>query len=512
MSMTDECGPGDGRRPVSRRRFLASTAGTGLAAALAGCPIGGRRTPHGATVTERSESETVGTTREPTDDSTVRWAFEPLTEAEGDAIARALHDHGLSTDVDVRFEPGDPDPAQRLAEFDQALASDEDGPDVFLVESDWVIPFAARDQLAELSALVSEERLAESDGEYFEALAALGRSPDGETQYGVPVAADFGTMLYRKDLVEAAGYDPVENDWATEPMTWEEWSNVAADVTDHAGVDYGFTTQWDIYEGTACCTFNEVMSSWGGAYFGGRDNLFGPVGERPITVGADPVVRSLNMMRKFVHDEGVSGLEAYAGGFAPTEILGWIEEGSRVPFTNGDAVFHRNWASTLTAIVSDLEDGGASERAERIGAIPLPYAVTENEARADGTGGTTSAVRGRYVTVDSDSQDRDAVAQVLEVVTDPGFQTDLVTILGWLPPRPALYESGDVWNTERVGEYAPTFGVVGANAMPAPVTRVWNDQASLVAQQANRAVGQEVSSSKAMADLASNLEPIERSA
>jgi len=283
-------------------------------------------------------------------------------------------------------------------------------------------------------------------------------------------------------------------------------------VTDHAGVDYGFTTQWDIYEGTACCTFNEVMSSWGGAYFGGRDNLFGPVGERPITVGADPVVRSLNMMRKFVHDEGVSGLEAYAGGFAPTEILGWIEEGSRVPFTNGDAVFHRNWASTLTAIVSDLEDGGASERAERIGAIPLPYAVTENEARADGTGGTTSAVRGRYVTVDSDSQDRDAVAQVLEVVTDPGFQTDLVTILGWLPPRPALYESGDVWNTERVGEYAPTFGVVGANAMPAPVTRVWNDQASLVAQQANRAVGQEVSSSKAMADLASNLEPIERSA
>lgn len=509
--MTDECGPGDGRGPVSRRRFLASTAGTSLAAALAGCPIGGRETPHGATVTERSGSETAGTTRETTDDSTVRWAFEPITEADADAIVRALYDRGLSAEIDVRIEPGDPDPAQRLADFDQALASDEDGPDVFLVESDWVIHFAARDQLAELSALVSEERLAESDEESFEALAALGRGPDEDVRYGVPLSADFGTMLYRRDLVEAAGYSPEESDWATEPMTWQEWSNVAADVADHAGVDYGFTTQWDIYEGTACCTFNEVLSSWGGAYFGGRDTLFGPVGERPITVDADPVVRSLNMMRKFVHGEDVSGLEAYAGGFAPTDILGWIGEGSRVPFTNGDAVFHRNWASTVTGIAKDPEDGAASERADLIGATPLPYAVTEDEARADGTGGTTSAVRGRYVTVDSDNSDRDEVAQVLEVVTDPGFQTDLFSILGWLPPRPALYESGDVRNAEGVGEYVPTFGVAGANAMPPPVTRVWNDQASVVAQQANRAVGQEVSSSKAMADLASSLETIERS-
>ena len=509
--MTDECGPGGGRRPVSRRQFLASASVTGLAATLAGCPIGGRETPHGATVTERSGGETTGTVRETTDDSTVRWAFEPITEAEGDAIARALHDRGLSADVDVRLESGDPDPAQRRAEYDQALTSDEAGPDVFLVESDWVIPFAYRDQLTELSALLSEERLNALDEEYFEALAALGRGPDGEARFGVPVSADFGTMLYRTDLVEAAGYDPVGNEWATEPMTWEEWSHVAADVTDDADVEYGFTTQWDIYEGTACCTFNEVLSSWGGAYFGGRDTLFGPVGDRPITVGAEPVVRSLNMMRKFVHDEGVSGLEAYAGGFAPTEILGWIEEGSRVPFTNGDAVFHRNWASTLTAIASGLDGGAASARADRIGATPLPYAVPEDEARADGAGGTTSAVRGRYVTVDSDSRGRDAVAQLLEVVTDPGFQTDLFSILGWLPPRPALYESGDVRNAEGVGEYAPTFGVAGASAMAPPVTRVWNDQASVVAQQANRAVGQEVSSSKAMADLASSLEAIERS-
>ncbi len=26
------------------------------------------------------------------------------------------------------------------------------------------------------------------------------------------------------------------------------------------------------------------MTSYGGAYFGGRENLFGPIGDRPITV------------------------------------------------------------------------------------------------------------------------------------------------------------------------------------------------------------------------------------
>ena len=29
-------------------------------------------------------------------------------------------------------------------------------------------------------------------------------------------------MIYRKDLVEEAGYDPEGENWATEPMSWQE--------------------------------------------------------------------------------------------------------------------------------------------------------------------------------------------------------------------------------------------------------------------------------------------------
>jgi len=94
-------------------------------------------------------------------------------------------------------------------------------------------------------------------------------------------------MHYRKDLVEDAGYDPDGENWATEPMSWQEFAEMAADVWEQNGgpggdFDYGFTTQGDNYVGLACCTFNETMTSFGGAYFGDHENLFGPIGDRPI--------------------------------------------------------------------------------------------------------------------------------------------------------------------------------------------------------------------------------------
>lgn len=483
---------------VSRRRFIVGASASGLATGLAGCStlLGGGDSTGNSTNGTQTGNADGGTT-------TVTWGFDAtVAQDHANQIRDALHNEGgLSADINVQFEQGQPDTGKRRASYNRLLSAGETSPDMFLMDNGWVNIFTQRGQLQNLTELLTDKQLTTIDEEYFSAFTDTAIDPSSGDLYGVPLYPDYPTMLYRKDLVEAAGYNPEGNNWATEPLTWKEWSNIAADTYDNADVDYGFTTQWDIYPGTACCTFNEVMSSWGGAYFGGRENLFGPVGDRPITVNSDPVIQSLDMMRKFVHDEDFDHLQGYGGGFVPTDILGWIEDASLAPFTNGNAVFHRNWPFAINAAASEFGDD--------LGSMPIPYAVPESEAQFQGTGGTTSALGGWHITANPNSQNLDAVAQVMDATMQEEFQLFLLEIEGWLPPRSDLFTSKEARSIDPMGNYMDTLQVAGENTMPRPVTPVWSDEASAIAEQANAAVNQDRSSADAMAALESTLSNIE---
>ena len=494
--MSDNSSQGTDRSTgVSRRRFVQAAGATGVTVSLAGCAdlVGGGGGGGGG--------------------RTVTWGFDPVAvQNNGDAIKQALHDNGLSDDITVEFVPRDQDTGAARANYNRLLNAGETDPDMFLMDNGWTNIFIQRGQLQNLSEALPQELLDDVSSNYFSSFTDTARDPSSGNLFGVPVFPDFPTMQYRKDLVEEAGYNPESNNWATEPMTWEEWSNIAVDVQDNAGTEFGFTTQWDIYEGTSCCTFNEVMSSWGGAYFGGRDNLFGPIGDRPITVNNEEVINSLNMMRKFVHDEDFGGqFSDYGGGFTPTEILGWIEEGARTPFAEGNSVFHRNWPYSLALTGRNPENTDDPVLGEDLGAMPLPYAVPESEAAQPGTGGTTAALGGWHMTVNPNIQNQEDVISVIRAAMQPDFQLTLLSIQGWLPPRPELFNSSEAQNVDVVGRYMDTLQVAGNNTMPRPVTAVWSDQSSAIAEQANRAVDQTTSSADAMATLEASLEDSESS-
>ena len=477
---------------VSRRRFVQGAVVSGLTAGLAGCSdlLGGSREGPGRTVT---------------------WGFDPVAvQNNGDTIKQALHDNGLSDDITVEFVPRDQDTGAARSNYNRLLNAGENDPDMFLMDNGWANIFIQRDQLLNLSQELPDELVSDVDDNYFSAFTETARDPGSGDLFGVPMFPDFPTMQYRKDLVEDAGYDPESNNWATEPMTWEQWSNIAEDVQDNADVDYGFTTQWDIYAGTACCTFNEIMSSWGGAYFGGPDNLFGPIGDRPVTVDQPEVISSLNMMRKFVHDEDAeSQFSSYGGGFTPTNILGWQEEGARTPFAEGNSVFHRNWPYSLALTGRNPDDTEDPALGQDLGAMPIPYAVSEENAAQPGTGGTTAALGGWHMTANPNIDNQDDVAAVIRAAMEPDFQLTLLSVQGWLPPRPELFNSSEAQDVDVVGRYMDTLQVAGDNTMARPVTAVWSDQESNISQQANRAVGQEASSADAMATLQSALEDTE---
>ncbi|PSP95571.1 sugar ABC transporter substrate-binding protein [Halobacteriales archaeon QS_4_62_28] len=497
------------RTSVSRRRFVAASGATGVAATLAGCAdlVGGGD----------GNGEDGGSTGGD-GGTTVRFGFDPTaTQQNGDAIKTALHElGGLSEDITVELVPGDSETGARRQNYTRLLSSGESDPDMFLMDNGWVNVFIQAGLIQNLEDGLSDDVVSTVSEEYFEGFTATARDPESDELYGVPVFPDFPTMQYRKDLVEQAGYSPDENNWATEPMTWQEWSQITADTLDNSDVDYGWTTQWDIYVGTACCDFNEVMSSWGGAYFGGRENLFGPVGDRPVTVNKEPVIQSLNMMRHFVHGEefetsykGVN-INDMAGEIAPTQILGWTEESSRAPFAEGNAVMHRNWPYSLALTGRNPDETDDPALGENLGAMPIPYAVPESDAEEPGAGGTTAALGGWHTTVNPNSDKLDAVYQVIEAMTSTDFQLELLNLQGWLPPRPSLFESEEAQSLDVIGRFMDTLQVAGQNTMARPVTSVWSEQESAIAEQANRAVDQATSSSEAMESLQSTLEELEQ--
>ncbi|WP_227377541.1 extracellular solute-binding protein [Haladaptatus halobius] len=232
------------------------------------------------------------------------------------------------------------------------------------------------------------------EADYFETSLSTAKGPNGNL-YAVPLYPDFPTMLYRKDLVEKAGYDPDGENWATNSIRWKQFSRVTRDVLDrNKNIPYGFTFQASQYEGLSCCDFNEFMTSWGGAYFGGRKYLFGPVGKRPITVNTQPTIDSLRMIRTFMNGQNDEvALDGYAGGIVPRAVLSWIEDTSLGPFLNGNAVMHRNWPYAI------LSAGDKSAFGTDLGVMPIPYAVTEQQVKYPGTGGPTAALGGWHVAV-----------------------------------------------------------------------------------------------------------------
>ncbi|ELY48322.1 extracellular solute-binding protein [Natronorubrum sulfidifaciens] len=471
---------------VSRRTFVKAAGAGGAAVGLAGCIYGD------------SASE-----------DAVVWGFDPNAEdAVGDEIIDLLEENGADG-IDIQLQPGDEDTDDRRDSYTNLLQAEETQPDLFLMDNGWVNVFIQRGHIANLSEELDDEDLSLVEDEYFESFTETARDPETGDLYGVPIFPDYPTMQYRKDYAREAGYDDDDfEEWATEPMTWQEWAEVTEEIVEASDAEYGLATQWDQYEGTACCTWNEVMSSFGGAYFGGFDNLFGPIGERDVTVDEPEFIEGLQMMRTFVAEEADEHTleDEYPLGLATSDITSWTEEDAREAILDGDAVMQRNWPYTIN---ENLGSEDHDLTVDDYGAMPMPYAVTEDEAAQPGTGGSTSALGGWHIVLNPNSQNKEEALEVLRAAMTDEFNLGMFDLYGWIPPKPALFDTEDAESVEPMGHYMDTLRVAGENAMPRPVTTVWPDQSSLIAEEVNLAVAGDKSPEDAAADLQDGLEATE---
>ncbi|MFP8956349.1 extracellular solute-binding protein [Natrialbaceae archaeon A-CW3] len=486
MSERTSQGSGRSNSSVSRRTFVKAAGASGAAATLAGCIYG---------------------SDDGSGDAVVVGLGPNVINEVGDEVVDLFHENGADG-IDIELQAGDDDTGARRDNYTNLLQADEAEPDLLLMDNGWVNVFIQRGQIANLSDELDDDDLSQVEDEYFESFTATAREPTSNDLYGIPIFPDYPTMQYRKDYARDAGFDESDFEtWATEPMTWQEWADVTEQIVENSDASYGLATQWDIYEGTSCCTWNEVMSSFGGAYFGGRDNLFGPIGERPVTVDEPEFIDGLRMMRTLVaeeHDEHTS--DEYPTGIAPDSILGWNEENAREAILNGDAAMQRNWPYAINLNVQGEDD---PIPIDDYGAMPIPYAVSESEANQQGTGGSTSALGGWHLTLNPSSERTGDAVEVLRAAMTDDFNLGMFELWGWVPPKPHLFDTEEAENVEPMGHYMDTLRVAGENAMPRPVTTVWPDQSELIAEEVNSAVSGDKSPEDAASDLQEGLEATE---
>lgn len=504
--MVDTDSSQERRSRVSRRRFVKAAGASGVAVGLAGCVSTGGGGDGGG----NQETDTPIETGAPTEDITVQWAADSRAADNADATKQALHDAGLPDNITVEIIAGSQVTNNRQNQYQQWLSGGREEPTLMMMDSGWMIPFIARDQLQNLSQSLPDDMVSTVEDNYFQASVQTAQSPDSGDLFGIPLFPDFPTMQYRKDLLREAGYgDSDFETWATESMSWEEFSKVTKEALDANDAEYGYTFQANTYEGLSCCDFNEFMTSYGGAYFGDHDNLFGPIGDRPVTVDEQPVIDSIKMVRTLINGEDDEhALDGITGDIAPEAVLQWTEEPSRKPFMNGDAIMHRNWPYSIIAA------GAEDVYGEDLGVMPIPYGVESSEAEYEGTGGPVAALGGWHMALNPNSsqQHKRAAVEVMKTMMTEQFQLDIFGIMGWIPPRPELLEADQAQEVEVIGRYLPQLKVAGENAVPRPVTVVWPQQSSQIAKEVNAAYAGEKAPEKAMSDLKSSLEEIEQSA
>lgn len=472
-------GPQDG---VPRRRFLKAACASGAAVGLAGCTTFG------------SEA----------DANTIQWYADSDAREARDAIQQGLWDVGLSQDISLEVIAGPSDTAQRQQLLQRWLDANLSEPTLMMVDSGWTVPFAIRDQLLNLTQneTVPDGLVKLIENKYVEASVQTAKNPQTGDLYAMPLYPDFGTMQYRKDWAEQAGYDPDGENWATEGITWKKFSRVTKQAMEQNDLPYGFTFQANVYEGLSCCDFNEFMTSWGGAYFGGRENLFGPVGDRPVTLNEQPVIDSIRMIRTFMRgQQDPHSLPGYAGNIAPRAVLSWIEDSSLAPFTNGNAFAHRNWPY---AIATNGEKFG-----EKLGVMPIPYAVTEQQSEYANIGGPTAALGGWHVAINPNTNKLEQAVQVLEAMTKRSFKLMLFETIGWLPPDMQVLDSQAARDVPIVGNYIEPLQAASKNAIPRPVTTVWPQESTKIAQLVNATYSGGGAPQETMQTLQSQIEEIE---
>lgn len=348
--------------------------------------------------------------------------------------------------------------------------------DVIGADVIWTAPFAYRNWVRDLSPRFYD---AYSVDDFLD--ASVASTAYRNRIWGVPWFSAAGMLYYRRDLLEASGFQ-------SPPATWDELKSQALKVKQDAGIPHGFVFQGGDYEGGVTNCLEYLWSAGGRVMTQNVSNAgaFGVSTMAPnvITIDSEDSVEGFNIARSMIADD-----------VAPEDVATFNEQESLDVFLAGEAVFMRNWPFAYAL----LGKNGAKVGPDQVGIAPVP-------AAAEG-GRHFSCLGGWNLMINRFSNNPDAAWQFIRYATSPDVQRNRAIEGGFMPTLKGLYKDPAI--LEQVPVVAKAAEVFEETRIR-PVTPFYPDISRRIAIVFNRVLRGELDGAEAVRRLQSELRMIIR--
>lgn len=281
----------------------------------------------------------------------------------------------------------------------QKLKNRDPGLDVFMMDVVWPAEFASASWALPLDRYFTSA----ARKEFIEAPILAGQYE--QQIYAVPLFIDAGLLYFRKDLLQKYSLPA--------PRTWPELVESAKTIIageKESGLT-GYSGQFKQYEGLICNLMELVLSNRG-AFWDERRQV--SLVDQPAAVSAV----------QFVRDHVI-------GAIANRAVLAYEEPESLALFTQGRAIFHRNWPYAWTV----AEDAKSSRVAGKVGVSELPSFPGGN---------SVATLGGWQLAISRFSRQPDLAWRFVNFMTGEQIQKRIARATGRAPTRRALYDDAQL--------------------------------------------------------------------
>jgi multiple sugar transport system substrate-binding protein len=326
----------------------------------------------------------------------------------------------------------------------------------------WGAQFAANKWVVDVS-----DRFPEGEQSGFLPAPLQSLTYDGKI-WGVPWYTDAGMLYYRKDLLQQSGFSAA-------PKTWDELQQMAQQVTQQTGTQYGMVFQGSNYEGGVCNALEYIWTSGGEVLQGDK-----------IVIDSPQAIAGLETERSMI-----------TSGVAPQAVSTYTETETDPAFMGGKAVFARNWPYMFSlAGTSDYP----KVKPEQVGVAPIPV--------SDGNQ-SYSCLGGWNMMMSALSDMQDQAWEFMKWMTAPEQMKYLALEATRLPARKSPYEDQEILSK------VPTIRLakdIIPNTKPRPVSPYYSDMSLKMQEQFNSSLNGDVSPQQAAKTLQKELTSIQQQA
>ena len=337
-------------------------------------------------------------------------------------------------------------------EYFQNLVSDfkSGGGDADVIAGDvvWAAEFAQNGWIEDLSRRMYSDYSPQVPDAFLD--APLSTVSFQNKLWGVPWFTDAGLLYYRRDLLDEAGL-------GQPPTTWDGLKDIAGQVKQQAGTQYGLVFQGAEYEGGVVNGAEFIWNSGGDILTGniGTSQPGTPLVLSPnfVAIDSPDAIQGLQTERSMIEDD-----------MAPSDVAEFREKQCYEAFLNGDAVFMRGWPFMYA-----LAEGDSFQvNQDQIGVAALPVASEGDQS--------WSCLGGWNMHINAASSKQDAAWEFIKFMTAPEQQKFRAREGSFLPTLTSLYDDQEVLNNAPIIEQSRD--IVTNNTRSRPVTPYYSDISS----------------------------------